>query len=558
MDMPPDAPAMSSAPLQPATSSVVVKTHDDGIATSPSTPLTKPEQQQQLTPSDCRTLKKILDDANGSPPALSPAKKQQDERLLSVAATENGSSDTGNKDEVQYSKTQYGYGDELEAGYEDEDDSMELSDGDLNGHDAEGSGDDGDTTEDIMNTPGTTAPPARPQHLDGIYQHDSPTRDDAELRVKRAAIEEAVKKERFNQEHEEAFDVPYDSGYLDVASIKRQDVSLNLFVDSFFQTAQITQVQSGLSRIEEDDETEFELDVSTFRSSPLTIHFTNPWKRLNANERRTSRRFSPAPISPRASGESLPLSSFQATPSSRPTVVATPSGHHLAFTSTSTIPITSFAKPLKNFKKYSGKENSPSKSRRNASLPEEIAELAKEANEEEDLEKYREIDLAPMEPIMESKNAGDLITFGTPARSSILTPPIDVISPTRIAQRTASVDQTSAVQNLLLAKSPIDSEYLDKSKATDVETKAPPSEAVATLPSLPAEQPKEDKADPQDLDATHGSESIQVSLCHGPPTFVKVVALLPETMFWVAAAPVVKYSSMAYEAIVSQFTKLEL
>ncbi|EAT87903.2 hypothetical protein SNOG_04143 [Parastagonospora nodorum SN15] len=470
MDTPPDAPAMSSAPLQPATSSAAVKTHDDCIATSPSTPLTKPEQQQ-LTPSDCRTLKKILDDANGSPPALSPAKKQQDGRLLSVAASENGGSDGGNEDEVQYSKTQYGYGDELEAGYEDEDDSMELSDGDLNGHDAEGSDDDGDTIEDIMNTPGTTAPPARPQHLDGIYQHESPTCDDAEIRVQRAAIEEAVKKERVNQEHEEAFDVPYDSDYLDVASIKRQDVSLNLFVDSLFQTAQIAQVQSGLSRIEEDDETEFELD---------------------------------------------------------------------------------------DFKKYSGKENSPSKSRRNASLPEEIAELAKEANEEEDLEKYREIDLAPMEPIMESKNAGDLITFGTSATSSILTPPIDVISPTRVAQRTASVDQTSAVQNLLLAKSPIDSEYVDKSKTTNVETQAPPSEAVAALPSLPAEQPKEDKADPKDADATHGSEGRQVSLFHEPPTFVKVVALLPETMFWVTVAPVVKYSSMAYEAMVSQFTKLEL
>ncbi|KAH4076315.1 hypothetical protein HBI75_121760 [Parastagonospora nodorum] len=539
MDTPPDAPAMSSAPLQPATSSAAVKTHDDGIATSPSTPLTKPEQQQ-LTPSDCRTLRKILDDANGSPPALSPAKKQQDERLLSVAATENGGSDGGNEDEVQYSKTQYGYGDELEAGYEDEDDSMELSDGDLNGHDAEGSDDDGDTIEDIINTPGTTAPPARPQHLDGIYQHESPTCDDAEIRVQRAAIEEAVKKERVNQEHEEAFDVPYDSDYLDVASIKRQDVSLNLFVDSLFQTAQIAQVQSGLSRIEEDDETEFELD------------------RLNANERRISRRFAPAPISRRASEESLPLSSFQATPSSRPTVVATPSGHHLAFTPTSTIPTTSFAKTLKDFKKYSGKENSPSKSRRNASLPEEIAELAKEANEEEDLEKYREIDLAPMKPIMESKNAGDLITFGTSATSSILTPPIDVISPTRVAQRTASVDQTSAVQNLLLAKSPIDSEYVDKSKATNVETQVPPSEAVAALPSLPAEQPKEDKADPKDADATHGSEGRQVSLFHEPPTFVKVVALLPETMFWVAVAPVVKYSSMAYEAMVSQFTKLEL
>lgn len=239
-------------------------------------------------------------------------------------------------------------------------------------------------------------------------------------------------------------------------------------------------------------------------------------------------------------------------------MVATPSGNHLAFTSTSTIPITSFTKTLKDFKKYSGKENSPSKSRRNASLPEEIAELAKEAKEEDDLEKYREIDLAPMEPIMESKNAGDLITFGTPVRSNILTPPVDTPSPTRVPQKTPLFDQARAVETLvLLAKSPMDSNYVEMPKATDVETQAPPSEAVAS-PSLPAEQHGGDMADLEDSDAAYGSEGRQLSIYQEPPTFVKVVALLPETMFWLAAAPVVKYSSMAYEAMVSKFTELEL
>jgi len=252
------------------------------------------------------------------------------------------------------------------------------------------------------------------------------------------------------------------------------------------------------------------------------------------------------------------VSSFQSIPDSRPTVVATPSGNHLAFTPTSTIPITYFTKTLKDFKKYSGKENSPSKSRRNASLPEEIAELAKEAKEEEDLEKYREIDLAPMEPIMESKNAGDLITFGTPARSKILTPPIDTPSPTQVPQKAALSDQARAVETLiLLAKSPMDRKYVEMPKATNVETQASPSEAVAS-PSLPAEQHEGNKVDPEESDVAYSSEGRQLSLYREPPTFVKVVALLPETMFWVAAAPVMKYSSMAYEAMVSKFTKLEL
>lgn len=272
---------MSSAPLQPTTSTAALETHGNDIATSPSTPLAEPNYSQ-LTPSDCSTLKKILDDSKFASPAPSPIMKQQDKSLLSVAASENGSSDTGNEDEVTYTRKQYGHGDELEAGYEDEDDSMELSDGDLNGDDAEGSDDgeyvwsDGDTIEDMRNTPGTTAPHARPQHLDGIYQHNSPTRDDsAEIQAKRAAIEEAVKKERVDQAREEALEVTYEPRYLDLVAIEEQDGAFDLSEELMFQAMQNTQVQSGLSRIEEADETEFELDVRTLRIHHTILHCTN-------------------------------------------------------------------------------------------------------------------------------------------------------------------------------------------------------------------------------------------------------------------------------------------
>lgn len=269
MDTPSDVPAMPSAPLQPTTSPAAVETHGNVVATSPSTP---PSQLKhpELTPSDCSTLKKILDHSNIPSPAPSPIMKQQDKNLLNVTTSEGESSDAGNEDEVTYTRTQYGYGDELEAGYEDEDDSMELSDGDLNGDEAEESDDgeyvwsDGDTVEDIMNTPGTTAPPVRPQHLDGIYQHNSPTRDDsAEIQAKRAAIEEAVKKERVDQEHEEALDVAYEPRYLDLAATEEQDGVFDLSEELMFQAMQNIQVKSGLTRIEEADETEFELDVRT-------------------------------------------------------------------------------------------------------------------------------------------------------------------------------------------------------------------------------------------------------------------------------------------------------
>jgi len=108
-----------------------------------------------------------------------------------------------------------------------------------------------------------------------------------------------------------------------------------------------------------------------------------------------------------------------------PSVIQTPNGRHVDFTKGSSVFETPFTKTLNYFKTHVNKENTPHKVRRNASLPEEIAELAKEANlnelddeyvgsDTEDLEKYRAMDLALEEPVVENKIAGDLITTNSP------------------------------------------------------------------------------------------------------------------------------------------------
>jgi hypothetical protein len=90
---------------------------------------------------------------------------------------------------------------------------------------------------------------------------------------------------------------------------------------------------------------------------------------------------------------------------------------------------------MKYFKQFKDKENTPSKSRRNASLPEEIAQLAKDAQQEgldDDKamwDKYREIDFAPEDPVMEDEVAGDLIISATPMKRDMLTlPPTHQVS----------------------------------------------------------------------------------------------------------------------------------
>jgi hypothetical protein len=238
---------MPSAPLQPTTLDAAFKTHGNETATSPS-PRLRESMRSPMARSDLRTLKKILNDVQSPTPGASAVTRQQQHRSsLSIDASEDASSDTGINDEVQYTSQQHLYGDELEAGYENEDESMRLSD------DAEGSAlfddeereyvwSDGDTVEDIIATSAQTAPPARLQHLDGIYQHDYTTSDEIkDIKMQRTAIEEVVKQERINQELH----------------------AIDLSDSSELRGMPTTQTQNGLSRIEEDDELEVELEVRT-------------------------------------------------------------------------------------------------------------------------------------------------------------------------------------------------------------------------------------------------------------------------------------------------------
>lgn len=112
--------------------------------------------------------------------------------------------------------------------------------------------------------------------------------------------------------------------------------------------------------------------------------------------------------------------SHLATPSS----VRNISNPHVQFATNTSVQDTPFAKTLKYFKQFKDKENTPLKSRRNASLPKEIAELAKDAQQEgiEDdkalWDKYRELDFAPLDPVMDGQTTGDLIT-GAPVCKTV-------------------------------------------------------------------------------------------------------------------------------------------
>jgi hypothetical protein len=178
-----------------------------------------------------------------------------------------------------------------------------------------------------------------------------------------------------------------------------------------------------------------------------------------------------------------------------------------------------FTKTLNHSKLPKGKERSPSKSRRNASLPDELAELAREASEAKDLEKYREMDLAPMEPVGESDTAGDRITFATPVEAVI--PPLCSGNMTLKMTR----NKISRLQQLKMSSSG---------------------------PSLSVERNTER------IDVMPSVDEINRNLNPEHPTFVIVIGMLPKALSWATAALFVKYSSKVYDILVKNFDGLEL
>ena len=167
---------------------------DDNMSSS-STPTNS--RGSKFSPADCRTLQKILRDVR-SPSPLS-ATSYFDEtpaRKLNLTAIPNGSLA---EERVAQKEKVFDSGDEREGGYEDEDDSMELSDEE----DAFSTGGqkEGDTIEDVMNLPGKTAPPAPVQDYSSFYTHDKPTPDEpGKLQLRRASIETDLKEQCRQQE----------------------------------------------------------------------------------------------------------------------------------------------------------------------------------------------------------------------------------------------------------------------------------------------------------------------------------------------------------------------
>lgn len=267
-------PSTPSTPLQTISLEASLQTHGSDTSAS-------------LSPADCRTLKKILQDVRTASPRAPQHVGDRGKSLSAEISIDSESSASGREDEVQYSEKQYDYGDEAEEGYEDEDDSMDLSDVVEEVHYA-----DGDTIEDIMNLPGRTASPAPSQDFSSFYHHNQATPEEIrDIKLRRASIEKELEDELLAQQHGDMADQEVKDIKLRRAAIRKEledelltqqhvyvpdmegdtcdyisavdgfrDDALHLSDDPEFRAVQEIQAEIGMSVIA-DEEAESELEV---------------------------------------------------------------------------------------------------------------------------------------------------------------------------------------------------------------------------------------------------------------------------------------------------------
>ncbi|KAI4609803.1 hypothetical protein J4E80_008449 [Alternaria sp. BMP 0032] len=469
-----------------------------------------------FSPADCRTLQKILHDVR-SPSPLS-ATSYFDEtpaRKLILTATPTGSLA---EEQVAQKEKVFDSGDEREGGYEDEDDSMELSDGEdafgIDGNEA------GDTIEDVMNLPGKTAPPAPVQDYSSFYTHDKPTPDEpGKLQLRCASIEKDLKQQCRQQEC--ASGIAATDGVFDTDALNHGVSSQALTIDE----------GSDLKNLQED------IGMHPVADEQVA---TNALGSVEAYSDRPRPRISPRNVR-RASEDALPVStSFITFPSPARAVVQTPNGRHIDFAPSATSPDTPLTNTPSYFDTRQVKYNTPHKSRRSASSPTEIVDLAREARVEEEeaaeqrelvnLDRFRDMDLAPIETVMEGGPAGDLIMCATPVRTK------------------------TEILFLQSASDPADSEIEEWIDLQRPQSRLP----SPRRPNLLVEQDEENDADVEESDSTSDPEQQQLAGLPRYPTFITVISMIPAAIFWATAASIVDCSSKVFDMLIEKLTGLKV
>lgn len=200
-------------------------------------------------------------------------------------------------------------------------------------------------------------------------------------------------------------------------------------------------------------------------------------------------------------------------PSTTPASFALTAGqNHIQFVTKQSIIETPFTKTLRYFKQYKGTENSPSKRRRNTALPHEVAMGAEIANDSEGPISAKDVEMIDEFPRSKSAPTKD-------HQDGVVG---DVI---RVQKNLEGVSQMAKEKDVLHGSEPAEKNAI-----------------------------KQDVSEEDMAAAELGSNDAQKQLILYPrhPAFVDAIGMIPATMFWATAAPVVKYANIAVDLLIDK------
>ncbi|KAI5377342.1 hypothetical protein CC77DRAFT_1098575 [Alternaria alternata] len=481
----------------------------------PSPLLSIDPQRPSFSPADCRTLQRMLHDVR-SPSPLSPTPYFSNGPASQSILTETPNSKSY-EDNMSCKNLQSAHGDERQDGYEDEDDSMELSDGE----DAFGAGErDRDTIEDIMNMPGKMASSVPVCDYSRSYPHNQQASDGArELERRRASIERSLKEQCRQQKRVQKaaaadgdynFDMPIDG-----VSDHRLAIEETFDLKALYKDKEMHRVEGQQMATNSYDSSEASRDCHQMVVSPKNVR--------------------------KALEDTPPASNFSVNFSSPAcAVVRTPNGKHVDFATCDSIPDSPVDHTRSCVKAQESDEISPSEHQGHASPQRKLTELAREARVEKEevaeqralaeLDKFRDMDLAPIETVMDGGSAGDLITYGTPVKAKD--------------------------EELFLRRAPDGSgselEGWNHIKRWQSSI-SPPRRNPFFI-----EQDRENGAGVEESNTTSVSTQQQLSVFPRRPTFITVIGMLPAVMFWATIAQVVDCSSKVFDVLIERLTGLKV
>ncbi|OSS55165.1 hypothetical protein B5807_00817 [Epicoccum nigrum] len=549
-----------------------------------------PASSATLSPADCRTLEKILRDVSEGSAVQSTSSSGLAEQL---AEDDARSADMTGDLAQEDTATHAGGGEFTDTGYKADDDSLELSEG---------------TTAHLASFSDLDSPlvsKAERRLQDSASMHDERDRQRYHSYSWATKFSRAKRSEEQHKTDCHAPSTPY-AGAMNLPDKRanfsqqkcgvtdpcllpednKQREQTRLSVEKSFEEERIDYEQSeqtdepglaishvDMARVKADNLNDSELDGFDADKED-TPQVTGPQRRKiwQRNASRSKRHVS-----------SVLPSSFQtedAPPAAPSTVTATyPVAERTdlkASVSNQNIPDTPFTKTLKYYKQHNGLENTPIRHRRTTALPEEIAEVTELAiaatttppphvPSGSDATRAEE---APVKSASEQK-ADPVGQFREKFR---LQEEAD-----KKAKEDTDNEAKAAVEHLADSPNhnesqslPSDRNAMPKTSAlNDMQELVCPgaSEDVADVHKEGPYKMKEQKladlknlVDQREAEAVSAVDDLQKQLIRYPqhPPFVTAIGMIPATMFWVTAAPIVKYTGIAIDVLVDKLREIYL